>query len=315
MRTMSPGEPYNGLFEVMLCPRSRPAPTKAKSAEMLQADLRLMSLCGTRRHPILVGGAAPALATRRLIWLPSNTRSRGKNQPNLVAGSQLGKPDQPRIIRQPLVGCKIPVLSVSKPDGVSVEKSELRALAVQVGVDVVLLGHRRQFAVVEQPNQLRGLAQRTELHLVADTLAVDVLVEAVVEQIVAVAAARVGRANPNRAAWVEGGIGAPRHFLVCGQAHDARQVNVPTFVDGSAIGRAVLGQEIIIIAGEEMGSCAPLFEVIEAGNCLSGLLGPTESRQQQACQNGGDGNHHQQLDQRKGVCLVHGAPEPPWAGR
>ena len=96
----------------------------------------------------------------------------------------------------------------------SVEKSELRALAVQVGVDVVLLGHRRQFAVVEQPNQLRGLAQRTELHLVADTLAVDMLVETVVEQIVAVAAAQVStRAAANNFAGdgnPESGIGVDK---------------------------------------------------------------------------------------------------------
>ncbi len=55
---------------------------------MLRADLRLMSLGGTRRHSILVGGAAPALATLRLIWSPSNTGSRGNNQLNLVAVSR-----------------------------------------------------------------------------------------------------------------------------------------------------------------------------------------------------------------------------------
>src|SRR5881296_3024487 len=88
MRTMSPGEPYAGMFEVMLCAKSRPALTQARSTEMLRADLRLMSLGGTRRNSILVGGAAPALATLRLIWPPSNTRSRGNNQLNLVAVSR-----------------------------------------------------------------------------------------------------------------------------------------------------------------------------------------------------------------------------------
>ena len=73
----------------------------------------------------------------------------------------------------------------------AVEKDKLSAGTVKVGVDVVLLGYGGELSIVEQPDNTRWRANGAKLHLVAGASAVDMFVEAIVEQIIPIAAARV----------------------------------------------------------------------------------------------------------------------------
>jgi hypothetical protein len=61
-------------------------------------------------------------------------------------------PDQRRIICDALVLLEIPIFRILKPRDVTVEKNKLRALAVQGGMDIVLLRNRGKPAVVEKPD-------------------------------------------------------------------------------------------------------------------------------------------------------------------
>lgn len=144
----------------------------------------------------------------------------------------------------------------------AIEKSELRAGTMKVGVDVVLLRNGGQFTVVKEPDGQRRTWQRGEFNLIAGPSAINMLIEAVMEQVIAIAAARVGWANPDRAARVNRGIGAPGHLTVTRQAERPRQVIVPAFGNACAIRRAVFGQKILIISDEKLRGQSPLFQVV-----------------------------------------------------
>ena len=64
-------------------------------------------------------------------------------RPTCASLLRVRNPDHVRIVGAALVGGEIPVFSVAEAGGVAVEKSELGASAVQIGVNVVLLGHCR----------------------------------------------------------------------------------------------------------------------------------------------------------------------------
>ena len=113
----------------------------------------------------------------------------------------LRNPNQLCIICSPALGREIPVIDIPEPPGVAIEKSKLCAAIVQVGVDVVLLSDARKASVVKQPNRRDGPADRRDFYRpIIFSGAVDVLIEAVMEQVIPIAALGIGRANPNRTA-------------------------------------------------------------------------------------------------------------------
>ncbi len=67
-------------------------------------------------------------------------------------------------------------------------------------------------------------------------------------------------------------------------------------IRGVSVRPTIHGQKIIVIHGEELRSETPLLEVIQANGCFAFAFGAAERGQEQARQNGDDGNHHQQLD-------------------
>jgi hypothetical protein len=76
---------------------------------------------------------------------------------------------------------------------VAIEESEMGALVVQIGMNVVLLGDGGELAVVKQPDGQDRPGDAGEFRLVARADAVDMFVEAIVEEVVAVAAAGIIR--------------------------------------------------------------------------------------------------------------------------
>ena len=79
----------------------------------------------------------------------------------------------------------------------AVEKNKLRAFIVQGGMDVVLLCNRRETAIFEQPDGGGRLSDDGQFDLITGTQSVDVFIETVVEQIIAIAPARIGRTDPD----------------------------------------------------------------------------------------------------------------------
>ena len=104
-------------------------------------------------------------------------------------GGKLRNPDQVGVVRDSFVGDEVPVLLVAEPLRVAIEESEMGALVVQIGMNVVLLGHRGELAVVKQPDRRDRPEDAGDFRLIARAAAVDVFVEAIVEEVVAVAAA------------------------------------------------------------------------------------------------------------------------------
>ena len=69
----------------------------------------------------------------------------------------------------------------------SIKEGEIRAVTVQVCVNVVLLGNSSASSVVEQPHGSARIANRSDVNLVASARPIHVSIETIVEQIVAIA--------------------------------------------------------------------------------------------------------------------------------
>ena len=61
----------------------------------------------------------------------------------------------------------------------------------------------------------------------------------------------------------------------------------------------VIRETSVVVASIHVNGNAPLFQVAGALNIERPGFGPVERGQQQARENGDDGDHHQQLDQRE----------------
>jgi len=71
----------------------------------------------------------------------------------------------------------------------AIEEGELRAATVQVGVNKIRRAHRGQILAIEQPHDCRMLLEGANLHIVIGCAGiVDVLVKAVMEKIICLAA-------------------------------------------------------------------------------------------------------------------------------
>lgn len=137
---------------------------------------------------------------------------RGKG--SFSALMHLRNPNQLRIIRSPRARREVPIINVPESRRVPIQKGKVRAPAVQVRVNVVLLSHCRQFSIVKQPYHSRRLSYRGKLHLVTGAASVYVLIQAIVKQVIPIAAAGVRGADPERLARVNSGVRPPRHFVI-----------------------------------------------------------------------------------------------------
>src|SRR5207302_2612874 len=124
-------------------------------------------------------------------------------------------PNNILVVGAALVGSEIPVFGVAEASGVAIEECKLGAFVVPVGVHVVLLRDGCAFAVIEQPDHLGGLANgRVPDRRVVRARPVDVFVEAVMKEVVAIAAVGIGRTNPNRLLRRDVGVSAPGQLVV-----------------------------------------------------------------------------------------------------
>src|SRR5437763_674324 len=90
-------------------------------------------------------------------------------------------PDDFWIICPSFVPGKVPVLGVTKPFHMAIQKHELCSAGVQIGMHIVFLRHRRELSVVEQPHRRHRLRDGGEPHLIAGADAVDMLIQAVMK--------------------------------------------------------------------------------------------------------------------------------------
>lgn len=114
-----------------------------------------------------------------------------------------GLPDEAWIVCDALVGLEIPILDILRPCDMAIEKNELRALAVQGGMDIVLLHNRGNPAVVEKPDDGGRYSDESYFDLLPRAQSVDVFVETIMEQLVSIAPARIARADPDRISRID----------------------------------------------------------------------------------------------------------------
>lgn len=86
----------------------------------------------------------------------------------------------------------------------AVQKNNVCAARVEVGVDVIGRPHGGQIFGIVEPDDARRVGQGGQRHLVAAAGAVDIFVEAIVEQIVAIAAPGLaGQIQTTLPGWME----------------------------------------------------------------------------------------------------------------
>ena len=184
----------------------------------------------------------------------------------------------------------------------AVKKRELRALAVQVGMDVSPRANAGEVLRVKEPHDGRGLGNGAYPgRSVVGAGPVHMFVEAVVEEVVAIAAPGIGGTNPDRIAGRGIGVLAPGQVEIAGNPEHLRKLHIPADVGHGVcrVGSAVWRQVIFVIQNVEMRRQAPLLEVVQTGNALSFRLGFGQRWQQKRSQDGDNGDDDEQLDQRK----------------
>src|SRR5579862_5702337 len=85
---------------------------------------------------------AGALERRR----PSQKREQAPRAPN-ASRSAVAKsrdPDQARIVRAALIGNEVPIFAAWVPSGMTVQKCEIGAVVMEIGMHVILLSDRRE---------------------------------------------------------------------------------------------------------------------------------------------------------------------------
>jgi len=121
------------------------------------------------------------------------------------------------------------------------------------------------------------------------------------EEHATVASPRVGGTDPSPSWQGDRGIGSPGAFQVIGLEADERwQVSIPCVLGGDAIGRAIHGEQIVLLGGEGMGCDAPGLEVGEAWDTTSdGEIGRRRG-EGDADEEPDDGNGDEAFDDGKG---------------
>ena len=96
----------------------------------------------------------------------------------------------------------------------AIKKGEVRPMAVQVGMHVVLLGNASQPSVIKQPNNQRRPRHGRQSPLHVRAAAIDVVIQAIMEQVNSIAAAEIGWTNPEASAWFDRSVRVPGHFFI-----------------------------------------------------------------------------------------------------
>lgn len=121
----------------------------------------------------------------------------------------------------------------------SVQKQEVGSVGVKVGVNVVLLCHRRFLSVVKKPDERMRRRQGGHFDVIARTAPIDQTIEAVMEKVGSIASPLVGWTEPDRSREGNGGIGAPRQFVVAGKPDHVGEIDIPAKPGCAPIWRAV----------------------------------------------------------------------------
>lgn len=98
---------------------------------------------------------------------------------------------------------------------------------MQIGVDIVVLGHGGPLSIVKEPDGFPGGWDGTELDLVPRAGSIDVCIQAVMEQIVSVASGAIGRADPETFRWFLNRICSPGQGVIVRYAQLCGEIDVP----------------------------------------------------------------------------------------
>jgi len=215
-------------------------------------------------------------------------------------------PPQLGIVRKPLVDSEVPILRVSKSSHMAIKEEELGAPLVQVRMDEGPSADGRKILGIEQPDHICRPpdAGNAGGHITAAG-SIDKFIEAIMKEIVAIAAPPVGWTNPHGIAHVSAAIGPPRHVVIPRNAQLQWQLDIPAAVrvHGQRIGESFGRQEIVMIGGIQLCGQTPLLQIVHAGDAAGRSFRPAENRQEKRRQHRDDGYYDEQFNQRESVPL------------
>ena len=178
-----------------------------------------LSVYNFDRHEILAAsGGGIGCAGRREI-LPRLSRAVSTASRN---------PDQGRVVGNRFMGFEIPILGVIEPGGVPIDENKLRAMIVQIGMDVRPITNGGLMPGIKQMNNAGRPRQIFQFYpMLIGTGTVNEVIPAVMKKLGSVAAAWVAGTNPDGLAGINVRIRPPRHFMISWLIQCPRQVDVP----------------------------------------------------------------------------------------
>lgn len=119
-----------------------------------------------------------------------------------------------------------------------------------------------------------------------------------------VALSLVSWAQPDRVRKGNGGIGAPRQFVVTGKPDHVGKIDIPTELSCPPVWRAVLGKGVVVFQSVKLRGDSPLFQMAQAlrfsgrSHCLA------QRRREQSEQQRKDRRHNQNFNQGNAAALA-----------
>jgi len=206
------------------------------------------------------------------------------------------------------VPVKIPIGRAGEAGHVTVKEEKVGAARMQVGVGEIRGTHAGKILGIEKPDEAGGIGDSRESDRpLGGAGAIDVLIQAVVKQIVSVASSAIAGAEPERAGDGSGGVGTPGLIVIAGGLDLSGQLDVPALV-GVEIGRVgeTLGRKaVVVVVRVKSGGKSPLTEVMATDQGAGEADGAAGGGEDQGGENGENEEDGEQLDDGEGAgCRV-----------
>jgi len=133
---------------------------------------------------------------------------------------------------------------------------------MKIGMDVVVLGHGGSLSVIKEPDCFSWGGDGTQFDLVSRAGSVDVRIQAVVKEVVTVAAGAVGGADPEAFRGLLMGIGSPAQGVVVCYAQLGGEINVPAVVFRRSVGGPIFGEPVVMFQSVKLSGQSPLLKVV-----------------------------------------------------
>lgn len=176
----------------------------------------------------------------------------------------------------------------------AIQKRKMRPFGMEIGMNIVLLGDRGAFAVIEHPNHLRRVVNRRNSSWPIEiSRLIKVLIQTIVKEIVPVASIGIARTDEYRMGQGLSGIRTPGHFVIRFDIYEYGKKHVPGPIRRYSIGRPLGRQKIVIFSNVKQHRERPLLQIISTDHSLRPLFHLGDCGQQKAGKDRNDCDHNQ----------------------